>query len=112
MGGKKIIAYIAYIVYKSLLYIEHMFDVIHTVLPYTVVRLAFSARVSACIYIEIPPETTPGGIHIHYNYLFLLLVRKLGILISFSSTVGSTLPGLVSPGISRLAVSVPDVTGR
>ncbi len=35
-GGKKIIAYISYIVYKSLLYIEHMFDIIHTVLPYTV----------------------------------------------------------------------------
>ena len=35
-GGKKIIAYIAYIVYKPLLHIEHMFDIIHTVLPYTV----------------------------------------------------------------------------
>jgi hypothetical protein len=34
--GKKIIAYIAYIVYKSPLHIEHMFDIIHTVLPYTV----------------------------------------------------------------------------
>lgn len=32
-GGKKIIASI---VYKLLLYIEHMFDIIHTVLPYTV----------------------------------------------------------------------------
>lgn len=69
-GGKKIIAYI---VYKPLLYIEHMFDVIHTVLPYTVVRLAFSARVSACIYIEIPPETTPGGfIFITTIYFFCL----------------------------------------
>ncbi len=32
-GGKKIIAYI---VYKSLLHVEHLFDMIHTVLPYTV----------------------------------------------------------------------------